>query len=269
MTDSAILHRTFARHPHVDVPPPQPVVLSPSLETRNSLAAPARELKFLLTEAQARLVESDLRQFLIPDPHAQSGDNPGQYVTTTVYCDTPDFDVYFRRAAHARRKFRLRRYGFSEIVYLERKVKEGSRVLKRRTPISIVEIPHLNQQENDTRWNGDWFRRRLRFRKLSPKLEVMYTRTAYMGSGSEGPLRLTFDRSIRARRIDHWHVAPFHGGLPLFSDHVVCEFKFQGSLPTLFKAVIESRQLCPGTASKYRLGLEAVGFVPTGEPAHV
>ncbi len=276
MTDSAILHVGPLRQPAADPPINEAApfrspaaFLSPSLGGRASRQAPAREIKFLLTEDQAQRVEQELRKSLTPDPHARSGQHPGRYVTTTVYCDTPDFDVYFRRQAYARRKFRLRRYDFSETVFLERKVKEGTRVLKRRTGIPIAEIPHLNQREFNARWHGDWFRRRLWIRDLSPRLEIMYSRTAYMGSGPDGPLRLTFDRSLRARRIDHWHVAPFHGGSPLFGDHVVCEFKFPGTLPAIFKAVIESQQLSPGSASKYRLGLEAVGLVSAEEPLHV
>jgi hypothetical protein len=272
MTNSAILHVGQTRQPGAECAivvyenrMPQMAALSPSLEKRASRNAPAREIKFLLAEDQARRVEAELCKLLVPDPHAVSGQQPGQYVTTTVYCDTPEFDVYYRRQAHGRRKFRLRRYGFSDTVYLERKVKDGTRVLKRRTGISLVETHRLNHRGIETDWCGDWFRRRLWIRGLSPKLEVMYSRNAYMGFGIDGPLRLTFDRCIRARRIDHWHAAPFHGGSAILVDRVVCEFKFQGVIPTAFKAVIESEQLCPGSASKYRLGIEAVGLaLPSG-----
>lgn len=251
------------------VAPVTQVFLSPSLSARAARTAPAREIKFLLTEEQARRVEDELRASLVPDPLAVSAQQEGQYVTTTVYCDTPEFDVFHRRGSYGRRKFRLRRYDHSHTVYLERKSKDGTKVSKWRTGIPLFEVDRLHDAGLDAVWGGDWFRRRLAARKLSPKLAVMYCRTAYVGAGEEGPLRLTFDRSIQALRTDRWHAAPFEGGTPILTERVVCEFKFRGPLPNAFKSVIASQRLSPQSASKYRLGAKAVGLISERKSTNV
>jgi hypothetical protein len=236
-------------------------VVSPSLQSINgSPLPPAYEVKFVLTEEQAQRVEAELRPLLIPDPHGQSG-GAGGYSTTTVYCDTPAFDVYHRQQGFARRKFRLRRYGLAETVFLERKAKQGTRVRKRRSSIAVGDLDRLGQPPGDLDWSGDWFHRRVSVRQLRPVLAVMYDRTAFVGAGNDGPLRLTFDRSIRGVPFTDWHVAPFAGGHGILSDRVVCEFKFRGAMPAAFKAAIAAQQLSPESASKYRRCLEAAGLV--------
>src|SRR5262245_32431301 len=114
---------------------------SPALTASAGLEAPAYELKFLLTEAQAAAVELRARDKMVSDPHADpTGAN---YRTTSIYCDTAQLDVYHRRGLYKRRKHRLRRYGRAPWVFLERKTKWGDRVKKLRTPIRDGELPIL------------------------------------------------------------------------------------------------------------------------------
>lgn len=244
-----------------------PYALSPSLQLTSRDVLPAHEVKFLLSEPQALLVAAELRSVLIPDPHADSHAGEGGYATTTVYCDTPEFDLYHRRGAHARRKFRLRRYGHSESVFLERKSKQGTRVRKRRTCIPLTELERLEQPPSEFCWEADWFHRRVACRRLSPVLAVMYDRAAFVGTSDDGPLRLTFDRAVRCQPVESWEVRPFCGGQSILSDRVICEFKFLGPMPAIFKRVIASQQLSPAAASKYRLCLQALGVMsPTETP---
>jgi hypothetical protein len=238
---------------------PTDFFLSPSLQAISHAKLPAWEVKFVVTELQSRQIEAKLATDFMLDPHATSDVDNRSYWTTTVYCDTPNFDTYFRLGRFKRRKYRLRRYGLADLVFLELKTKQEIRVRKQRCPIPVHEMARLKQPVDGIVWAGDWFRKRVLVWSLEPVLAVRYCRTAYIGRGELGPLRLTFDRNIAGKLVDGWQVEPFADGHPILTDRVICEFKFQGSMPNCFKAAIEEFQLSPAGASKYRLCLEAAG----------
>lgn len=278
--------------PRVAVLPMTEFTLSPSIQTPDRAGAPpAYEVKFLLTQHQAEQVEARLKSCLIADPHSEQSPTGG-YATTTLYCDTPGFDVYHRRGRFARRKLRLRRYGQGDVVFLEQKAKHGTRVKKRRATVAVSELARLQDAvdpvclaaesldpvnvanrvdpvESPVEWAGGWFHQRVQAWNWQPVLTVMYDRRAFVGVCDEGPLRLTFDRSIRGQPTHTWDVEPFPGGEPILADRVVCEFKFRGALPTPFKSVISELQLTPTGVSKYRLCLTAAGISFPAETDHV
>jgi hypothetical protein len=233
---------------------------SPSLcLTTNGV--PAYELKFLLSEDQARDVEAWARRHLARDAHADPALG-GAYRTTSLYCDTPDWDVYRRVGSHRRRKFRLRRYGQEARVFLERKAKAGDRVRKRRTDVPEAELARLAHPFAVLGWPGDWFHRRLLARRLRPTCRVGYERTAYVGAGPDGPLRLTLDRHLRGAPADAWSLALPEDGRPLPAGGVICEFKYRLALPALFKGLIQEMGLSPRPVSKYRLCVQACAGLP-------
>src|SRR5207249_202684 len=87
------------------------------------------------------------------------------YRTTTLYFDTADFDLYFRRGSNGRAKFRIRRYNSGLNVFLERKAKMGeNRLFKRRSTATVHDLWRLREAHSN--WDGEWFARRLRHRKL-------------------------------------------------------------------------------------------------------
>src|SRR5262245_58191826 len=96
------------------LPAHAPAVLSPALQGAHG---PAFELKFHVSNTDAATIEQWARQILAPDVHGLDG----RYSIRTLYCDTPALDVYHRSPGYRRSKFRLRRYGASEAVFLERK----------------------------------------------------------------------------------------------------------------------------------------------------
>ena len=244
------------------IQPTLELLISPSLQQPTGDSTSAYEIKFLLTETQAQNVERELQGLLIADPHAASGRQPGAYRITTLYFDTPEFDVYHRSPGYARRKFRLRRYGDSTNVFLERKAKQGLRVRKRRSSVPLTELEQLQSSGNQIDWSGEWFRRRIELRRLMPVLSLTYDRMALVGAQEGRPMRVTFDRSIRSQPAMGWHLNPVEGGAEILTDRVICELKFRDILPEPFKALIASQQLSPGKASKYRLGLEASVISP-------
>ena len=241
--------------------------LSPSLRPWIAGGAAAFEMKFLLDEVQARDVERLIAGRLAPDPHGEPA-LENAYRISTIYCDTPAFDVFRRLGPHRRRKYRLRRYGDESLIYLERKTKRGERVRKRRSTIDRRELDVLCGFSTDTEWPGSWFHRQLVRRRLEPVCCVRYLRTAYVGLGDEGPLRLTFDRHIRGTLVRDWDLNPASDGTPVWEGLVVCEFKFRGSLPGVFKSAIESLALAPSGASKYRNCFQAASGGTSGSPTH-
>jgi hypothetical protein len=224
---------------------------SPSLLTSAGADAAAYELKFLLTEAQAREVEDRVRGQLVLDAHADPSLG-NAYRTTSLYCDTAQLDVFHRAGAFKRRKHRLRRYGRAPWVFLERKIKRGDRVRKRRTMVPDEDLGLLANPMSAVDWSGHWFHRHLLRRGLGPVCRITYERVALVGQGEDGPLRLTFDRRIRGVLTRAWDLEEFGGGLAVLPEAVICEFKYRAFLPALFKEVILALCLTPTLVSKYR-----------------
>src|SRR5262249_52795343 len=54
-----------------------------------------------------------------------------------------------------------------------------------------------------------------------------------------------------------WNVDVFANGISILDHDVICEFKYRGFLPALFKELIRALQLTPSPVSKYRTFLRA------------
>jgi hypothetical protein len=234
---------------------------SPSLDARRTSAAPAHEMKFLLDPAKAGELERLLQGSLSLDPHADAA-HGNSYSLTTLYCDTPDLAVFHRRGRYRLFKFRLRRYGSSGRVYLERKSKRRLEVRKRRAVVGLDDIPRFQESPNGNGWAGAWYHSQLVRNQFQPVCLLHYDRVAYFGPGEHGPLRLTFDRNITGGMATSWSFSQPAQQHRLFADQVVCELKYRGPLPALFKSAIEALQLLPVGVSKYRTLLIAEGIAP-------
>ena len=110
-------------------------------------------------------------------------------------------------------------------------------------------------------WPGYWFHEHLVRRQLYPVCRVAYERVALVGRSSEGPLRLTLDRNIRGVFAREWSFDALDGGFPFLTNQVICEFKYQSFLPSLFKEIIQSMCLTPSPVSKYREFLRVYGNI--------
>jgi hypothetical protein len=210
-----------------------PALSSPSLST--AAAGDAYEIKFRLSADEAAWAESWARRHLQPDPH---GDN-GVYRTTSLYLDTPFLDIYHKTPGYRRSKYRLRRYGSEEWVHLERKIRRGDLVRKRRDTIPLADVSRLLDAEA-----GGWFGDRVRQRLFRPVCWIGYTRTAFLSATTNGPLRLTLDRVVLGTLATTWTVPPRVEGRALMPDEVILELKYRHNLPVLFHdllAVLPSR----------------------------
>jgi hypothetical protein len=239
---------------------------SPSLRQAGADGRRAYELKFLLSHQQAATIEDRLAAQLTVDPHADPASGGG-YRVATLYCDTPQWHVFHRQGRFKLFKLRLRKYGVDGLVYLERKARRKDFVRKLRSSIEIDLLSAFAAEVFPTNGYGGWYHRQLRRNQLQPVCLVEYQRTAYFSHGDEGPIRLTFDRHIRGGLVDAWSFEPPARMERVLTDQVVCEFKFRGTVPTVFKSVIEAMQLIPGRVSKYRLCVEALGATGNGSAA--
>jgi hypothetical protein len=216
-----------------------------------ALASPpdAYELKFLLTELEAARAEAWARQRLTPDPHGTRG----TYLTTTLYLDTALFDIYHKSPGYRRSKYRLRRYGSSWLLHLERKKRRGDRVRKQRESLPLAVLPRLLDPDAA----GTWFGPRVRERLLRPSCLLSYRRTAFTGATPDGAMRLTLDRDVVGKAASDWTVPAGVEGLELFSGEAILELKFRAVLPGLFRELLGELPTIAAGRSKYTRCVEA------------
>ena len=227
-----------------------------SRETRDF----ARELKFLVDERLAPDLRQWARLYLSRDAFG-SGPYGDDYTTTSLYFETPAFDVYHRRGSYGRSKYRIRRYGSADVVFLERKFRTNRLLAKRRTTVPILEMDHLAGGAPDPGWPGYWFHRRVLLRGLSPLIQMSYDRTARVGMGSAGVMRMTIDTNLRVLPMPDRAFIP-GVGFPLIEGECIVELKYRVTLPALFKQLVETFRLAPSPVSKYRIGLGALDYAP-------
>jgi hypothetical protein len=215
------------------------------------------EIKFLVTEATGLQIREWVRARLDADEHG-TGPYGDEYRVSTLYLDTAARDVFHRRGSYGRSKFRVRRYGDEPRVFLERKLRTGSRLAKRRTDIPIETLHLLTTLDagaNDTRW----FRRRVSIRQLAPVCRVSYVRTARLADTPDGRVRLTLDYSLSASVADAFALdgaAP----APLLNGQMILELKYRGTMPAVFRELADTFAITPGRASKYRVAANALGI---------
>ena len=237
--------------------------MSPSIDTHENRAG-AWEIKFLVPPAVAELIRDWARARLLPDPNAQ-GAHDDSYRITSLYFDTDQLDVFHQRASYGRGKYRIRRYGQSEVAFLERKLRTRRQLTKRRSRTEFGDLARLSGTEAKRNWSGYWFHRRLLLRQLSPICQVSYERTARVAMTQYGPIRLTLDEDLRARTASGiWFSAP--GGKDISAGQVILELKFRCAMPALFKCLFEEFALHPQPLSKYRLAVIALNLADTARP---
>jgi hypothetical protein len=229
----------------------------------------AAELKFLVSADAADAIRAWARAHLTADPHG-GGDHADEYETTTLYTDTVAQDVYHRRGSYGRSKYRVRRYGASDLVFLERKLRTKALLSKRRSLVPQGDLPQSDRPLADLAgWQGAWFAGRLAARRLAPVCQVSYVRTARVISTACGLARLTVDTNLKARAATRWAFeSPDYR--PVMNEQQIVEMKFLVTMPAVFKALLETFGLAPVAVSKYRMSAEALGqaATPATEPAN-
>jgi hypothetical protein len=233
--------------------------MSPAVNCRETRDF-ARELKFFIDEAQAPALRAWARAHLARDCFG-SGPHGDDYTTTSLYFETPGFDVYHRRGSYGRSKFRIRRYGEADVVFLERKFRTSRLLAKRRTTVPIHEMEHLAAPAPREGWPGYWFHRRVLLRRLSPLIQMSYDRTARVGVAETRTMRMTIDTNLRVLPMPDRAFIP-GVGFPLIEGHCIVELKYRVEIPALFRQLVETFRLAPSPVSKYRIGLGVLDYAP-------
>jgi len=222
----------------------------------------AYESKFLLNSEQADLICQWARHHMQADPHG-GGEHGDAYRVSSVYYETPQFAVYQRLGSYGRSKYRVRRYGEHDRVFVERKTKTDGQVGKRRSRVPIEELVHLAtavQRE----WPGYWFQRRLQLRHLAPVCRIDYRRVARVTDTENGACRLTLDQDVHATACDQAAFInetnrPLDAGSELLRDKpYILELKYRYALPRLFRQLLVEFAPLPQRVSKYRLAVETL-----------
>jgi len=222
----------------------------------------ANEIKFVVDQDLGGRIREWARANLQPDPHGH-GPFADEYRTTSLYFDTERHDVFHRRGSHGRAKYRVRRYGDADSIFLERKLRKPNMLIKRRTIASLELLDHLKDEDVDPSWPGEWFHRRLLVRRLNPVCLVSYHRTA-RASVNGDIARLTLDDDVRAVSTAAARFAD-EAGAEVFEGRMILELKYRHALPSIFKRLVEAFSLETAPASKYRLSMEALGHVAVGQ----
>lgn len=217
----------------------------------------ASEIKFVITAALGAEIREWARQNLEPDPYGGGRFNDW-YHTASLYFDTPDGHVFHRKGSFGRSKYRVRRYGEAEFAFLERKLRKPGVLVKRRTIVALDSIDRLSEPKADPDWPGEWFHRRLLLRQIRPVCELSYARVARFARTAEGPARLTLDEDVRVVPARHPRFSGQAGTL-VAPGQMILELKYRYRAPAVFKRLVEEFSLEPQRASKYRLGIAALG----------
>jgi len=222
----------------------------------------AYELKFELSQHDVLRMKEWARRNLRPDPHGEDG----SYGVTSVYCDTPTFDVFHRMDGYRGSKLRLRRYGSAPFVFLERKVKKGDRVRKRRVEVAPEELPRLAAYVAGTvppaGWAAGWFLDNALKKRVFPTCRVGYRRSAFFGMTGGQSVRLTIDENLIGVAARGWEAAPLQEGLDLLPGGALLELKFQDSIPGLFRGLLPELPAQTARVSKFRRCIQVCGLAP-------
>lgn len=234
-----------------------------SRETRDF----AREAKFLIDASLRPKIVEWSRANLEADGHG-SGVFADEYNTASLYFETDAFDVYRKTHSYGRSKFRIRRYGLSDIIFLERKFRTDRLLAKRRTTVPVGDLERLATSDLDPTWPGYWFHRRILLRRLRPLIQMSYERVARVGTSSTGPVRMTIDTNLRVLPMPDRAFIP-GAGLPLLEDKSIIEIKYRREIPAVFKRLAEEFGIEIQKVSKYRLGLTALDYpLPARDGKH-
>lgn len=223
-------------------------------------AGPAFELKFELSLEQVFRMKSWAARHLRPDPHGVDG----CYRVTSVYCDTPEFDVFHRSAGYRTGKLRLRRYGSESFVFLERKIKRGDQIRKRRVEVVSEDLQRLaaclGGAMSPPSWEAGWFLDHALKKQVAPTCRVGYRRTAYYGMSGRQNVRLTIDENLIGVPARGWEVPALQEGLDLLPGGAMLELKFQDAMPELFRPLLAELPLRTAGVSKYRRCVRLCGL---------
>lgn len=209
-----------------------------------------RETKYLLSEGQRVALEGLAAIHMAPDAH-------GAATVRSVYYDTPTYLLARRSAEHPtyKEKLRTRAYGSPhpfDSVFVELKKKCDGVVYKRRCRLSPTEACELlagrGRPTTQVEREIDWAARS--YEGLRPAMLVAYERQAWVCEDGRD-LRLTFDRSIRARWENVVLAGDARGRALIGPGQSLLEVKSMYAMPLWLVGFLSAEKIRKASFSKY------------------
>ena len=222
------------------------------------------EWKYLISSSEKELLKLQLKQFLMPDPHAKDG----EYQIRSLY-----FDDYWNSAFEekeagvlVRKKYRIRIYNYSDAsIRLERKKKFGSYIYKESAPLTRREVEWILDGYYDFLLKSPYalcreFYIECMSHMMRPRTIVDYDREPWIMD--EGTVRITFDADVRAA-VGSFDL--FDSSLPtlpvLEPGKLVMEVKFTEMLPQIVREILPPQAEEFTAVSKYVLCYEKTRYM--------
>lgn len=223
------------------------------------------ELKFLLTGAEDRQLQSVLRSLLAHDAHAGP---EGIYHIRSLYLDDLYRTAYRQKMAgvEVRKKYRVRIYDCRDShIALECKHKNGAYIYKEAVPLSPGEYAALTAGDcgfllRRPQAMARQFFVEARTRLIRPRVIVAYDREAFVND--VGTVRITFDRNlcaITAQQDLFDPAAPAYHVLD--PGRLILEVKYTGILPEYIQSIFSAYSFVRTSASKFCLCVDRVNHI--------
>lgn len=216
------------------------------------------EFKYLITEAQGKMLQSRLRGIMKKDPQANA---EGMYKIRSLYFDDIRNTCYYENenGVSPREKYRIRIYnGQADIIHLECKKKISGMTQKVMCPLSyrqyhilvnsraqipsFAELPDLMQKLLLLR----------NTRLMEPKVIVEYDRHPFIYR--DGNVRITLDSNISSSaRIQNFLDENVYGRPVLPTGMQLLEVKYDTLLPDHIYQIIQTVPMTRTAFSKYYL----------------
>lgn len=192
------------------------------------------EFKYLISEADARLLKLRLQHVMKPDPHAGA---TGRYTIRSLYFDDLSHSAFYEKVdgIDFRSKYRLRIYNYSlNTIKLEKKEKLGNLTRKTAQTVTTAQAMALNRDSRPD-FPGktgllEELAVKMRSSGVRPMVLVDYDRTPFICP--DGNTRITLDENLRTRPFCTDLDASPDAMIPVLEQgQVILEVKFDDFLP--------------------------------------
>jgi hypothetical protein len=245
--------------------------------TSDKMQSSRFELKYVISEAEARGIREYVRRFLDLDEYG-AGKPDYSYPVHSLYLDSEQMLTYWDTINGNKNRYKLRiRYYTDEPeapVFLEIKRRMNNCIKKQRAAVRRESVravlagqllpsrsllsgnpKHLAAMQN--------FCRLVQEIQARPKVHVAYLREAYLPR-TDNSARLTLDRQVRSESDPSARLSTrMRNPLQVWGDAVVLELKFTDRFPNWFRDLVQRFNLRQCGAAKYADGVALLsGYLP-------
>lgn len=211
-----------------------------------------REMKFLLTKSQYKIVSEGIASHMTEDEF-------GLHTILNIYFDNVNDDLvrYSLGKPVFKQKLRLRAYGKAaaddDKAFLEIKKKYRGITYKRRLEMSYKELFDysasgvLPEKRGQVFEEIDYLKNKM---NLLPKIVICYDREAFFGNDDK-EFRVTFDSNIRYRTTDVDLRSGDYGKRLVNAPYRIMEIKSAGAIPRWLVDILSENRIYHGSFSKY------------------